>query len=112
MDILLKIFLFHESCLQERNNFLCRNIFIYDFLKHLVIDSEKNYDGGLVHEIVLMDTVFVNQVKVSLLKGDVSVTDALSERSLYNISQLNIIVGMPLSFIAVFKSIMIAELLR
>ena len=112
MDILLQIFLLHQSCLQKGDDFLGRNILISDFPEHLIVDTEKNNGGGLVQEIVLMDAVFVDEIKVSFLENDIFFADALPEGATNHIAQFNVIVGVALGFIPVFEVKAIAELFR
>lgn len=77
---------------------------IYYFLKHVVFNSEKEHKGILTGEIILMDTVFVDEADIALMKYDILSGNILPEVTFYNISKLNIVMGMALCLAPLSKA--------
>lgn len=85
---------------------------IHHFLKHAVFNSEKEHKGILTGEIILMDTVFVDEADIALMKYDILSGNILPEVTFYNISKLNIVMGMALCFSSAFEGKAAAEAVR
>lgn len=85
------------------------NIFVHDLFKHPVFNTEKDNSRILTDQIILMDTVLVQQTEIPFLKNDIFVGNSLPKVSFYDIPQFNVIVRMELSFCAVFKRKAAAE---
>lgn len=112
MNILLQIALFHQCSLKKGYNFAGCNMFIHYLFKYAVFNSEKQYNGILAGQIILMDTVFVNQADVTFLKYNIFPGNFLFEVTFYNVSQFNVVMGVELRFYSVFKCKAEAEPIR
>ena len=78
----------------------------------LIFNSEKEHKGILTGEIILMDTVFVDEADIALMKYDILSGNILPEVTFYNISKLNIVMGMALCFSSAFEGKAAAEAVR
>ena len=98
VQILLYIFLLQKSGLEEGTDLLCCHIFIHHFCKHIVGDSEKQNNCRLIQQIILMETVLVDQAELSLGKYNIFPQNSLAEFSFYDISKFNIVMRVKLCF--------------
>ncbi len=99
MQVLLYILLFQQCGLQKGDDLLGGDIFIHDLGEHVIGDTEKQDDGGLVEKMILMEAVLVDQAQVAFGKCNILPQNPLTEFPFDYVGKFDVIMGVKLCFL-------------